>query len=129
MFSKTISITVFKNSNQTSPIIPICFHLLWSTWLYWQHQAFPPTTITTNGVTSQNPTFFLWICQDQLILNIIVDSLFLTIMSFIARVTTSCEAWTILSKTHATPSCGHIKQVKNHLKNPTKGSQSVIELL
>ena len=50
-------------------------------------------------------------------------------MSFIARVTTSCEAWTILSKTHATPSCGHIKQVKNHLKNPTKGSQSVIELL
>ena len=50
-------------------------------------------------------------------------------MSFIVRVTTSCEAWTILSKTYAIPSRGHIKQVKNHLKNPTKGSQSVIELL
>ena len=48
-------------------------------------------------------------------------------MSFITRVITFCEAWTILSKTYATPSCGHIKQVKKHLKNPTKGSQSLIE--
>ena len=50
-------------------------------------------------------------------------------MSFIVGVTTSCEAWTILSNTYAKLSHGCLKQVKIHLKNPIQGSQSAVEFL
>lgn len=75
----------------------------------------PPVIITTNGVTSPNLTSSFWFCQDQLILNAIIGSLFVTIMLFIARLVTSREAWTILSDTYATPSRDCIEQVKNVL--------------
>ncbi|KAA8537036.1 hypothetical protein F0562_029514 [Nyssa sinensis] len=48
---------------------------------------------------------------------------------FIARATTSRQAWTILANTYAQPSRGRIKQVKGHLKNPTKSSQSITDFL
>lgn len=38
---------------------------------------------------------------------------------------TSSEAWTIPTNNYAKSLCGHIKQVKIHLKNPTKGLQSI----
>ncbi|KAA8539032.1 hypothetical protein F0562_025724 [Nyssa sinensis] len=66
---------------------------------------------------------------DQLILNAIIGSLSPTLIPFIARATTSRQAWTILANTYAQPSHGWIKQVKGHLKNPTKGSQSVTDFL
>lgn len=50
-------------------------------------------------------------------------------MLFIAMTITFCNERIILSDTYATPSCGRIKQVKSHFKNPTQGSQCVIEFL
>jgi hypothetical protein len=67
--------------------------------------------------------------QDELLLNVILGSLSPTIMSFIAQAQTSKEAWTILADTYAKPSCGRIKQVKNQLKQITKGSMGVSEFL
>ncbi|RVW19662.1 Retrovirus-related Pol polyprotein from transposon RE1 [Vitis vinifera] len=55
----------------------------------------PPTTITTNNVVSTNPAYQTWL------------------------------PWQILANTYARPSRGHIKQLKDHLKNITKGSQSI----
>ncbi|RVW35995.1 Retrovirus-related Pol polyprotein from transposon RE1 [Vitis vinifera] len=55
----------------------------------------PPTTITTNNVVSTNPAYQTWL------------------------------SWQILANTYARPSRGHIKQLKDHLKNITKGSQSI----
>ena len=52
-----------------------------------------------------------------------------TIIPFIARAKTAREAWTILANTYAKPSRGRIKQVKNQLKQITKGSMGVSELL
>ena len=79
--------------------------------------------------TNPNPTYTLWIRQDQLFLNAILGSLSRTIMSFITQAQTSKEAWTILANTYAKPSRGRIKQVKNQLKHITKGSMGVFEFL
>ncbi|RVW59734.1 Retrovirus-related Pol polyprotein from transposon RE1 [Vitis vinifera] len=89
----------------------------------------PPKTLTTNNVDTLNPAYTLWIRQDQLILNALIGSLSPTIISFIARANTSREAWTILANTYAKPSRGRIKQVKNLLKNPSKGTMTVTDFL
>ncbi|KAL6321984.1 hypothetical protein AAG906_035903 [Vitis piasezkii] len=78
----------------------------------------PPKTLTTNNIR-----------QDQLILNALIGSLSPTIISFIAHANTSHEAWTILANTYAKPSRGRIKQVKNLLKNPSKGTMTVTDFL
>jgi hypothetical protein len=79
--------------------------------------------------TNPNPTYTLWIRQDQLFLNAILGSLSPTIMSFITQAQRSKEAWTILANTYAKPSRGRIKQVKNQLKHITKGSMGVSKFL
>ena len=89
----------------------------------------PPTTITTNNTATTNLSHKLWIRQDQLLLNALIGSLFPIIIPFIAQAKTAKEAWTILANTYDKPSYGRIKQVKTKLKNPTKGSQNVIEYL
>ncbi|KAA8529492.1 hypothetical protein F0562_033709 [Nyssa sinensis] len=89
----------------------------------------PPSTITQNNTTIPNLAHNTWIRQDQLILNTIVGSFSPTIISFIARAKTSEEAWLILANIYAKPSRGRIKQIKNQIKNLTKGSQSVTEFL
>ncbi|KAA8547286.1 hypothetical protein F0562_003850 [Nyssa sinensis] len=58
-----------------------------------------------------------------------VGSLSPTIIPFIARAKTSEKAWLILANTYAKPSRGRIKQIKNQIKNLTKGSQSVTDFL
>ena len=89
----------------------------------------PPSTITQNNTTVPNPAHNTWIRQNQLILNALVGSLSPTIIPFIARAKTSAKAWLILANTYAKPSRWRMKQVKNQIKNLTKGSQSVIEFL
>ena len=87
-----------------------------------------PTTILP-GTTTPNPAHTLWIRQDQLLLNAILGSLSPTIIPFIARAKTAREAWTILANTYAKRSRGRIKEVKNQLKQITKGSMGVFEFL
>jgi hypothetical protein len=89
----------------------------------------PPATLTQDNATRPNPEYILWIRQDQLILNAVIGSILPTIIPFIAQATTSRQAWTILANTYAKPSRGRIKQIKNQLKNTTKGSLSVTEFM
>uniref|UniRef100_A0A2N9I718 Integrase catalytic domain-containing protein n=1 Tax=Fagus sylvatica TaxID=28930 RepID=A0A2N9I718_FAGSY len=89
----------------------------------------PPATLTQDNTTRPNPDYILWIRQDQLILNAVIGSISPTIIPFIAQATTSRQAWTILANTYAKPSRGRIKQIKNQLKNTTKGSLSVTEFM
>ena len=48
---------------------------------------------------------------------------------FIARAKTSAKTWLILANTYAKPYRERIKQVKNQIKNLTKGSQTVTKFL
>ncbi|KAA8532587.1 hypothetical protein F0562_032597 [Nyssa sinensis] len=82
-----------------------------------------------NNSTTPNPTYNIWVRQDQLILNALIGSLSPTIILFIARAKTSQEAWTILANTYAKPSRGCIKQVKTLFKNSTKGTLTIIDFL
>ena len=51
------------------------------------------------------------------------------LMPLITQAKTSCDAWQALAKTYARPSRGHIKQIKDNLKNISKGSQSVTDYM
>jgi hypothetical protein len=88
-------------------------------------------TTNTDNITTQtlNPEYHTWIRQDQLLLNAIIGSITPTIIPFIARATTAREAWNIVAATYATPSRGHIKQVKANLKSLTKGTLSITDFL
>ncbi|KAA8550183.1 hypothetical protein F0562_001867 [Nyssa sinensis] len=88
-----------------------------------------PATITQSNTTRPNPSFVLWTCQDQLILNAIIGSISPAIIPFIAQAQTSRQAWTILANTYTKPSRGRIKQVKNQLKNTIKGSLSITDFM
>jgi len=52
----------------------------------------PLVIIIANNSTITNPTYNIWVRQDQLILNTLIGSLSPTIISFVARATTSQEA-------------------------------------
>lgn len=64
-----------------------------------------------------------------MILNVIIGSLSPTIIPFVANAKTSKDAWNTLANTYAKPSRGQIKQVKNQIKQLTRGPDSVIEFL
>ncbi|RVW19477.1 Retrovirus-related Pol polyprotein from transposon RE1 [Vitis vinifera] len=89
----------------------------------------PPTTITTNNVVSTNPAYQTWLRQDKLLFGALVGTLSSTLVPLITQSKTSYEAWQILANTYARPSRGHIKQLKDHLKNITKGSQSITDYM
>ena len=89
----------------------------------------PPNPILVDNVTITNPSHKFWIRQDKLLLNALIGSLSPTIIPFIACAKTAQEAWNILANTYAKPSRGRIKQIKNQLKHPSKGSQSITEFL
>ncbi|RVW26307.1 Retrovirus-related Pol polyprotein from transposon RE1 [Vitis vinifera] len=89
----------------------------------------PPTTISTNNVISTNPAYQTWLRQDKLLFGALVGTLSPTLVPLITQSKTSYEAWQILANTYARPSRGHIKQLKDHLKNITKGSQSITDYM
>jgi hypothetical protein len=67
--------------------------------------------------------------QDQLLLNAIVGSLSPPLIFFVVRTISSHDAWHVLATTYAKPSRGRIRQVKNQLKNLTKGSLSITDFV
>ena len=89
----------------------------------------PSATVTQSNTSTSNPAYHLWTRQDQLLLNAIIGSISPTIIPFIAQAKTSKQAWTILANTYAKPSRGRIKQIKNQLKNTTKGSLNITEFM
>jgi len=52
----------------------------------------PSPTLITDDITVPNPTYSLWVRQDQLLLNAIVGSLSPPLISFVARTTSSHDA-------------------------------------
>ena len=85
----------------------------------------PPTTITINNVVSLNPEYQTWFRQDKLIFSALVESLTSSLIPLISQSHTSSDAWRVLSNTYAKPSRGHIKQIKQQIKNTNKGTKSI----
>lgn len=89
----------------------------------------PPTTLTTNNVTTSNLAFTSWMRQDKLLYGALVGTLDASVAPLVTRATTSKEAWDILARTYANPSKGHINQLKAKLRSSTKGSMSITEYI
>ncbi|KAE8674326.1 hypothetical protein F3Y22_tig00111758pilonHSYRG00069 [Hibiscus syriacus] len=89
----------------------------------------PPPTITANNVISINPAYQTWLRQDKLLFGALVGTLSPSLIPLITQFKTSYEAWQVLANTYARPSRGQIKQLKDHLKNNTKGSQSITDYM
>lgn len=89
----------------------------------------PPATITANNAASPNPAYQTWLRQDKLLFAALVGTMSPNLVPLIAQSKTSHDAWKALANTYARPSRGHIKQIKDNLKNISKGSQSVTDYM
>lgn len=67
--------------------------------------------------------------QDKLLFGALVGTLPPSLIPFITQSQTSHDAWKVLANTYAKPSHGHIKQIKEQLKQTTKGSQTISEYI
>ncbi|KAI3453805.1 hypothetical protein Pfo_010468 [Paulownia fortunei] len=90
----------------------------------------PTPIVTANGNLAPNPAYTTWKRQDCLLFSALLGVVSLPIQPLFARTTTSQEeAWTTLANTYDKPSCGHIKQIKDQLKNCVKGSKTISEYM
>ncbi|KAG7534176.1 Integrase catalytic core [Arabidopsis thaliana x Arabidopsis arenosa] len=89
--------------------------------------AVPPSTTTVAGATTDNPAFKLWKRQDQLIYSALIGAISITVQPYLSKAKTSADIWSTLSEIYATPSRSHIQQVRQQIKQWTKGTKSIDE--
>ena len=90
--------------------------------------AIPPPMANT-GSDEPNPAYIKWQRQDSLIYSSLMGSIEVSNQPMIATATTALEAWTLLASTYAKPTRGHIKQLRNQLKQSVKGTKTIDEYM
>ncbi|KAK5784610.1 hypothetical protein PVK06_039136 [Gossypium arboreum] len=88
-----------------------------------------PATITVSNAISPNLACQTWLRQDKLLFGALVGTISPNLVPRITQSKTSRDAWQALANTYAFPSYGHIKQIKDNLKNISKGSQSITDYM
>lgn len=87
------------------------------------------STITTNDAISVNPEFAVWKRQDKLIYSALLRAISSSVQQILLRATTSSQIWHTFTSMYAKLSRAHIKQLKNQLKQWTKGNKSIDEYM
>lgn len=87
----------------------------------------PPPTLTVDDNIITNDAYVLWKRQDKLIYSGLLGAISPSVQSLLASTTTSADIWNTLSATYAKPSRGHILQLRQQLKQWTKGTKSIDE--
>ncbi|XP_019189519.1 PREDICTED: uncharacterized protein LOC109183946 [Ipomoea nil] len=143
--------TIPNHLEPSQPLIVVTFHniqkLTSSNYLTWKIQLeailigydlkhfidgsklIPTATITVQDRVLPNPAYSTWIRQDKLIFGAIAGTLSSAVGPLISSAQTSHEAWNILANTYARPTRGHIKQLKDQLKNIIKGGSTITEYI
>lgn len=85
----------------------------------------PAVTLTTDDDLVANPAYTLWKRQDRFIYSALLGVIITTLQPIVSTTSTAVEIWTILSFIYAKPSRVHIKQLRQHLCQWTKGSKSI----
>ena len=85
----------------------------------------PAKTITITDAETVNPDYTKWRRQDRLIYSALIGTLSPSIQALVTNIKTSRDVWKSLSTTYATPSRGHIQQLRLQLKHCTKGDKSI----
>ncbi|KAK9049688.1 hypothetical protein SSX86_031342 [Deinandra increscens subsp. villosa] len=90
----------------------------------------PQPIKATDGSSTPDPNYATWFCQDRLLFGALVGSLSPSIVPLITGASSSRDAWQILAQTYASPTRGHIKQLKHRLKQSTKTpTQSITDYM
>lgn len=87
----------------------------------------PFPMITTDGVVVVNLAYTMWKRHDKLIYSALLGAISNSIQPLLSKTITASEIWDTLSSTYAKPSRGYIKQLKQHIKQWTKGIKSINE--
>lgn len=82
-------------------------------------------TTTLDDVITINPDHTKWRRQDRLIYSGLLGTLSPSIQALVTNTKTSRDVWKSLSATYATPSRGHIQQLRPQLKTFTKGDKTI----
>ena len=91
--------------------------------------AAPKKTVTEDDQSVVNPAYTKWRWQDRLIYSGLIGTLSLSIQSLVTNTKTSHDVWKSLIATYATPSHGHIQQLRLQLKQYTKGDKTIDEYM
>ncbi|CAA0835917.1 Unknown protein [Striga hermonthica] len=70
-----------------------------------------------------------WIRQDQLLIHAIISSVSANVVNFLGNVTTSKQAWDILTHMYANRSRSRVMTLKERLATTVKGTRSISEYL
>lgn len=89
----------------------------------------PAPTLTVNDEETDNPDYTKWRRQDRLVYSGLIGTLSPSIQTLVTSTRTAREVWKSLSATYATPSRGHIQQLRLQLKHFTKGDKSIDEYM
>lgn len=76
-----------------------------------------------------NPQYNYWVRQDKLLFGALIGTLSSTLVPLVSQTTSSKELFDTLHKTYATPSRGHIKQLKDQFNNIIKSDRSITEFM
>lgn len=89
----------------------------------------PSPTILIDGITTPNPAYTPWRCQDRSLFSSLIGAISLPVQSVVSTAMTSREVWSILTKTFGNPTRGHIHQLKLQIKSCVKGTKKNNEYL
>ncbi|KAI4297577.1 hypothetical protein L6164_037462 [Bauhinia variegata] len=89
----------------------------------------PASMVIVENQTTLNPAYTTWMRQDKLLFGALVGTLSTSVASLVTQASTTQDAWVLLEQTYAKPSRGHIKQMKEKLKNITKGTQPIAKYI
>lgn len=76
-------------------------------------------------MTTENPAYQTWRWQHCLIYGALLTTLSNEVASLVSQTKTSHGLWTLLKNTYAKASRSHLKQLKEHLRTTSKGTQSI----
>ncbi|OMO69204.1 Reverse transcriptase, RNA-dependent DNA polymerase [Corchorus capsularis] len=89
----------------------------------------PPPEIERDDNKIPNPAYSFWLCQDKLILHVILASSSESVLPLIAASKTSCEAWKTLTKMYASRSRSRVMDLKNNLTCTKRENKLVTEYM
>lgn len=81
----------------------------------------------TEGVVSANPAYKIWKRQDKLIYSALIGAISVSVQPLLSRATTAADVWSTLMNTYANPSRSHVQQLRQQLKQWTKGTKTIDE--
>ena len=89
----------------------------------------PDQMLTTIDPPSTNSVYTKWRRQDKLIYSGLIGTLSPSIQSLVSTTRSAVDMWKTIKNTYASPSWGHMQQLRIQLKQLTKGDKTMEEYM